>query len=138
MRETPDCRELLEAVRSFLAEAREELGGHRGFHALVAANVVEIVRRELELAPAAEAAEAKRLRTLLGRDGDTAELNRLLCEVIREGRLPVDDPALLDHLDSTTLERLAIDQPGYSGARIAAEAGAASGSPMSGEVPRRS
>lgn len=130
MGETPDPRELLEAVRGFLAEAREELGGHRGFHALVAANVVEIVRRELELAPAAEAAEAERLRTLLGRDdddGDTTELNRLLCEAIREGRLAVDDPGLLDHLDRTTLDRLAIDQPGYSGARIAAEAGAADG-----------
>lgn len=136
MRETPDPRELLEAVRGFLAEAREELGGHRGFHALVAANVVEIVRRELELAPAAEAAEAERLRTLLGRDdddadadadADTAELNRLLCDAIREGRLAVDDPGLLDHLDRTTLDRLAIDQPGYSGARIAVEAGAADG-----------
>lgn len=130
MGETPDPRELLEAVRGFLAEAREELGGHRGFHALVAANVVEIVRRELELGPAAEAAEAERLRTLLGRDdddGDTTELNRLLCEAIREGRLAVDDPGLLDHLDRTTLDRLAIDQPGYSGARIAAEAGAADG-----------
>ena len=125
MEAMPDVGELLEAVRGFLAEARDELGGHRAFHALVAANVVDIARRELELAPAADAAEAARLRTLLGRDGERAELNRALCDEIRTGRLGMDDAALLDHLERTTLDRLAIDQPGYSGARIAAEDGAA-------------
>ncbi|WP_405239923.1 DUF6285 domain-containing protein [Lentisalinibacter orientalis] len=125
MDETPALGELLEAVRGFLAEAREELGGHRGFHALVAANVVDIARRELELAPAAEAAEAGRLRALLGRDGEPAELNRALCDAIREGHIAIDDARLLEHLERTTLDRLAIDQPAYSGARIAAEAGTA-------------
>jgi len=127
MQEMPDLGELLEAVRGFLAEAREELDGHRGFHALVAANVVDIARRELALAPAAEAAEAGRLRTLLGRDGEPAELNRALCDAIRDGRLAIDDAGLLEHLERSTLDRLAIDQPAYSGARIAAEAGAAGG-----------
>ncbi|WP_405233934.1 DUF6285 domain-containing protein [Lentisalinibacter salinarum] len=134
MEETPELGELLEAVRGFLTEAREELGGHRGFHALVAANVVDIARRELELAPAADAAEAERLRALLGRDGEPADLNRALCDAIREGRIAIDDAELLKHLERTTLDRLAIDQPAYSGARIAAEAGAAG----SGEdAPRR-
>ena len=119
---TPETTELLEAVRGFLNEARERLDGRHAFHALVAANVVDIVRRELSLGADAEAGEAARLASLLGRDGSRDELLRALCAAIRTGDIAFDDPVLIDHLERTTLDRLAIDQPGYSGVRIATEA----------------
>ena len=37
-----------------------------------------------------------------------------LSQAIAQGRVALDDPALLAHLWQTTLDRLAVDQPGYA------------------------
>jgi len=75
--------------------------------------MVEIVRRHLELAPAAEAQELQRLRALLQRDGSLAELNALLCARIADGRVGLDTPGPAEHVWQTTLDKLTVDQPGY-------------------------
>ncbi len=51
-----------------------------------------------------------------------AALNARLCEEIAAGRIARDDPALLAHLRATMLAAVAIDQPGYSGLRLALSA----------------
>lgn len=120
MYDPPTLAELVIAVREFLEEqAMPQLEGRTAFHARVAANALAIVERQLELGPAAEAAEHERLQALLGRDGDLEELNRELCRRIRAGRLAADDPALVEHLRATTFDKLAVDQPRYSGYRRA-------------------
>lgn len=97
-----------------------ELQGRTAFHARVAANALEIVERELELAPAAEQAEAERLCVLLGRtDADRDALQRELCRRIRDGQFGLDTPGLMEHLWETTLSRLAVDQPGYASYKLA-------------------
>lgn len=123
MADLPEPSELLEAVRDFLMVARKELAGHRAFHALVAAKVLEIAAREVAEGPAMRSRERDGLQRLLQREGEPETLNRILCELIRRGDISIDDPDLLDHLDRTTLARLAVDQPGYSGIRLATEAG---------------
>ena len=40
--------------------------------------------------------------------------NLALAAAIADGRLGPADPALLAHLWQTTLDRLAVDQPGYA------------------------
>lgn len=115
MREQPSAAELLDAVAGFLRQqARPELAGQAAFHRRVALNVLDIVRREMTLGPAAEAREAERLAALLGRDGDAATLNRLLCEAIASGTIDPGEPALVLALWATCLDTLAIDQPGYA------------------------
>ena len=53
MQNLPSARELLTAVREFLNNvAMPELSGRARFHARVAANVLGIVERELELGTA--------------------------------------------------------------------------------------
>ncbi len=94
-----------------------QLPGHAAYHARVAANALDIVRRQLQLAPAAEADELLRLRALLQRDGSLAELNRLLCERIAAGEIGLHTPGLAGHLWQTTLDKLAVDQPGYDSYR---------------------
>lgn len=115
MREEPSAEAIAAAVAAFLREpaAPGEEGRH-AFHARVAANALDIVARELALGPAALEAEAARLRTLLGEDGDGEALNRRLCERIASGAIDPSDPALIDHLWRTTLDTLAIDQPKYA------------------------
>jgi hypothetical protein len=118
----PSAAQLIGAVRDFIEKvAQPELSGHSAFHARVAANALAIVERELALGAEQDAAERERLRALLGRDGALEAQNRELCRAIRAGEITQDTPGLLGHLRATTLAKLAVDQPGYSGYRRALE-----------------
>jgi hypothetical protein len=116
MMDQPSIRELVEAVRDFIeTKAMPELKGHTAFHARVAANALGIVARELEHGPQSAEDEKTRLAVLLGHDGALDELNRELCARIRSGDVTRATPGLAEHLTVTTREKVAIDQPGYSG-----------------------
>jgi hypothetical protein len=118
MQDTPTPDDLLAAVAGYLREqAAPQLQGQTAFHARVAANALDVVRRQLSLAPAAEAAEAERLRALLGAQGSLEELNRLLCQRIASGAMDLQSPGLVPHLWRVTLDKLAVDQPGYDSYR---------------------
>ncbi|HEX2889361.1 DUF6285 domain-containing protein [Vineibacter terrae] len=120
MQDQPSAIEILAAVADFLRQhAMPQLQGHTAFHARVAANALDIVRRELEIAPQANAEEHQRLRALLGADGSLEALNEKLCEQLENGALTVDNPDLVAHLRQTTMTKLAIDQPAYSAYRRA-------------------
>jgi hypothetical protein len=124
MREQPTAAELIDAVSEFLSrDLGPTLTGRLAFHGRVAANVLAIVRRELTLGPGADRADAARLAALLGVAGEAPTLNHELCRRIEAGEIAPDDPALIEHLWATTLDTLAIDQPGYATyRRVAAEA----------------
>ncbi len=115
MLDAPTGRDLLQAVARLLRDTLlPQLPAEAAFQARVAANALDLAAREWQQAPAAEAADRVRLQALLGRDGEPAALETELCRRIADGRLPADDPALLDHLWAGTLARLAIDQPSYA------------------------
>jgi hypothetical protein len=120
MQDQPSAIEIITAVAAFLREhAMPQLQGHAAFHARVAANALDIVRRELEIAPGANADERTRLSALLGVDGTLADLNALLCEKLEAGDLTLESPGVADHLWQVTMTKLAIDQPVYSAYRRA-------------------
>lgn len=120
MQDMPKSSEIVDVVSEFMRQhVLPQLQGHTAFHALVAANALDIVKRELAIAPEANEAEKARLEKLLGKDGTLEELNRLLCARIEAGDVTADTPGLADHLWETTLTKLAIDQPKYSGYRRA-------------------
>ena len=115
-RPTPD--QLLEAVGAFLRDHMApgtSVDGQVAFHARVAANVLDIARRQVALAPAAHEREHAALVTLLGADPghDLAQLNRMLCERIASGAMDLDTPGLAACLWQITLDKLAVDQPSY-------------------------
>src|SRR5687768_10145024 len=98
MQDRPTALELLDAVRTFLEEdVVPALEGPRRFHALVAANVLAIVRREWEDEEAMLMREWKGVAALLGREADppperltalrqgTRALTEELAERIRRG-----------------------------------------------------
>jgi len=118
MHQRPDTDDLLQAVAIYLREqALPQLPGHAAYLARVAANALDIVRRQLQQAPAADAAELQRLRHLLQRDGNLVELNALLCQRIAAGDIGLHTPGLAEHPWQTTLDTLAVDQPGYDSYR---------------------
>ena len=121
MQDAPHPEQLLAAVARFLRDdALPALARHGegalAYQARVAANMLDIARRELVNAPADDAAELARLQALVGTPGEAADLgqlNRRLAESIADGTLAADTPGLADHLWATTLAKLAVDQPGY-------------------------
>jgi hypothetical protein len=118
----PSILELVQAVKAFLeTKAMPELKGHTAFHARVAANALGIVARELEVGAQPTQEEIERLVMLLGHDGSLDELNRELCAQIRSGKIDIASDALKQHLEITTLTKVAVDQPSYSGLKIAKE-----------------
>jgi hypothetical protein len=120
MIDQPSLFELIDAVKNFLENrAVPELKGHTAFHARVAANALAIVERELTLGPRAAAEEKARLLALLGSEGTLEDLNRRLCTQIREGSIGLETPGLAEHLEKTTRDKLAIDQPNYTSLREA-------------------
>ncbi len=115
MHDPPKPPDLLAAVACFLREElMPQLSGALAFHTRIAANVVDIARRELELGPRADAAEHQRLVALLAQRGDLAALNQELCRRIREGDMTLQTPGLAAHLWELTLAKVAVDQPGYA------------------------
>jgi len=124
MQDRPTILELLDAVRGFLEkDAVEALDGTAKFHARVAANVLAIVMREIELEPLQLAAEWERLDQLLGVETAPAAPDELrdavrarteaLCARIRAGEADAGElrAAVLAHVRATVREKLAIANP---------------------------
>jgi aminoglycoside phosphotransferase (APT) family kinase protein len=120
----PRIDELVVSVRDFLRhDVMAGTGGRVNFLARVGANSLDIVLREIESGSAAHAHELAGLRKLFGSDADLATLRWRLTKALRDGGISLDDPGLAAHLRETVVNRLAIDQPKYSGLSVALEAG---------------
>ncbi len=126
MQDRPNYDELLAAVERFLDDEVVAKGeGAQRFHGRVAANVIRIVRRELEHEEAQLASEWESLNTLLGeapRPRDRAALrlvlaqrNEELSERIRSGDADGGDfrDAVLAHVRETIRDKLAVTNPGW-------------------------
>jgi hypothetical protein len=115
MQDEPTLTELTKAVADFLrGDIAPLISGHQAFKLRVATNVLDLVVRQLALEGQSDAAEAARLKALLGIDGSLIELNRQLADKIASGEVDLQTPGLADHLWQTTLDKLAVDQPNYA------------------------
>jgi len=115
MQDEPTPIELIKAVAEFLRnEIMPAIKGHNAFKLRVGINALDLVTRQLILEGPSDAAEAVRLKALLGIDGSVMELNRALAEKIAKGEMDLNTPGLKDHLWQTTLAKLAVDQPNYA------------------------
>jgi hypothetical protein len=118
MQDEPTPIELTKAVAGFLRDdVAPTVSGHNAFKLRVAINMLELVRRQLSLEEASDAAEAARLAQLLGMDGSLLELNRVLAGKIARGEIDLQTPGLSEHLWQTTMDKLAVDQPNYASYR---------------------
>jgi Domain of unknown function (DUF6285) len=117
MHDRPNPEELLEAVAAFLRDhmVPGPASSQVSFHARVAANALDIARRQMTLAPGMLEREQAALAKLLDATPvhDVAQLNRMLCERIAQGVMDLGTPGLADCLWQITLDKLAVDQPSY-------------------------
>ncbi len=115
MQDEPLPTEILTAVAKLMRETvMPELNGHTAFLVRVAANAIDLVRRQIELQPEQDREELARLSALLGKSGTLAELNQALCDAIENRSVTLATPGLADHLWATTMAKLAVDQPNYA------------------------
>jgi hypothetical protein len=118
MQDRPTPAEVIGAVAAFLkTTVAAQTTGATSFQARVAANALEMMKRELDLAPAEDAAEHERLQALLGTDGSLFDLNVELSRRISAGEVETSSPGLIEHLWATTMAKLAVDQPTYASYR---------------------
>jgi hypothetical protein len=118
MQDEPTPVELATAVADFLRnDIAPLISGHQAFKLRVAINILDLVTRQLTQAAGSDAREVERLRALLGIEGSVVELNRVLAERIATGEVNLATPGLAEHLWQTTMDKLAVDQPGYASYR---------------------
>ncbi len=124
MQDRPNVDELLEAVAGFLQnDVMPNTTGRLSFHARVAGNVIEMLRRELASEEEHLAREWAGLDTLLGEKprpqslgdlrGSVTERNAELSQQIRDGRADSGDmrTAVVQHLRSVVRDKLAVSNP---------------------------
>ena len=134
MQDPPNLDEMLCSVAEFLkAEIAPELPDPRlKFRALVAANVLQVCRRELQLEPEILRAELERLTRILRSDFDAgdsagsepsgssspsieqcvAEQNSTLAQRLREGSIEAKPGSTVwSHLRQTTVDKLRVANP---------------------------
>ena len=112
--------ELLEAVRQFLRqEVLPELDGFKAYNTRVAANVLGIVAREMQLGAGLSELDAQ-IAADLGLEVPTAIVPRQIALALRDGTLAADEQ-VLSYLKQRTLLAIAIDNPKYSGLQQARE-----------------
>lgn len=124
MQDHPTANELVDAVAHFLGtELAPTLKDPRQkFRVLVAANVLSIVSRELQMGDALLHAEWQRLNALMGDDApnenfaqEVEVMTRVLCVRIRAG--DADDgefhDAVFSHVEQTVIEKLQVSNPKY-------------------------
>ena len=91
-RSTPDAMTLLQAVVKYLeGELMPTLAGYHRFQTRVTINVLNTIRRELQLGPSQAATERERLSAILGHDGEVEALSVELADRIRTRAISIDD-----------------------------------------------
>jgi AcrR family transcriptional regulator len=111
----PDKAELLDALIEYLMEQLfPTLDGELAFHARVSANLLTILKRELELGEQMDADELVRLKALLNReDGSLYDLTRDLAQQIRAGDLDSEHDEVLSEVKRTVEDKLKVVSPKY-------------------------
>ncbi len=133
MQDRPTYSELLEAVQHFIEDdVVAALEGPKKFHARVAANVLSIVRRELDSEDLQLRVEWESLDAVLGAapiPGDLRAMRKALkkrvehlCARIRDGDADVGAwrHLVMKHVRQTVVDKLAVANPKYLGAEIVA------------------
>ncbi len=119
----PQLDELLLSVRDFLrTDVMAETTGRTQFLARVAANSLDIVDREVRVGARLEAQEIAELKALgfqAAAEDTLASLRWQLVNALRDGTQTLDNDGLKSYLRNSTANQLAIDQPKYSGLKVA-------------------
>ena len=118
MLDQPTGADILDSVSRLLRDTlMPALPADLVFQARVAANAIDLVAREIRLAPGADQQAQSRLAALLSMTGSLDDLEAQLASRIRHGEMNLDTPGLFAHLLATAMSKVAVDQPSYQSYR---------------------
>ena len=120
----PRVEELLISVSDFLrSDVMPATKGRTSYLLRVASNSIDIVLREWQLGSAVREKEKQRLLEFFCADSQATleQLNWRLVNALRDGSQSLDDENLQCHLRHTVVNQVAMDQPKYSGLKMARE-----------------
>ncbi len=108
----PDAKTLLVAATKYMEdELMPTLDGYHRFKVRVTINVLNTIRRELEMREGQAKAEHERLIAILGHEGDVETMSRELANRIRAGDFSLDDERLRTHIKQSLSDALSIANP---------------------------
>ena len=115
--DSPRTDELLTEVSNFLREdVMSSAQGRTRFLARVAANAVDLAKREAESLSEYRVWELASLQSLFGSTEDGLEFLRWrLVKKLRDDTVDLDDHKLRAHLRQAVANQIATDHPSYSG-----------------------
>lgn len=118
MHDSPDPSEILAAASDFVKRSLVPvLPPELSFNARVTANALELVARQITEDERVTTANRTKLAALLKCEAPEDVLVAELARRIETGEMVLQDPALIDYLWTTTLAKLAVDQPRYASYR---------------------
>jgi len=116
----PDMADLVESVGTFCrAEVTPAVSGRTGFLSRVGANSLDIVLRELLYGNWQQDMEQQLLRQIFHKNEPTNTLKRKLVEGLRDNCISLETDGLAPYLRQQVFTQIAIDQPSYSGFKVA-------------------
>jgi hypothetical protein len=108
----PTASTMLSAAAKYLEEELlPTLTDYHRFQTRVTANILNLIRRELELHEGQAASERQMLAELVGRDSDRETLSIDLAKQIRSGTIALENPALGSFIRKSLNDALAINNP---------------------------
>ena len=108
----PQGEQMLQSVATYLRKAKAAADPAESFYQSVAANMLDTVARQMQIAPVAELHLSRQRASLMPEQGLPDEQE--LCRQIRQDNLRYDSEDLLDYLFRNAMVKLAIDNPKYS------------------------
>ena len=122
MHNNPNPPEILAVASDFIRnDLVPNLPPDLSFNARVLANALDLVARQIREDERVVADSYARLVALMGQDGPEDGLTAELARRIEAGDFALEDPALIEYLWTTTLAKLAVDQPKYASFRAETE-----------------
>jgi len=108
----PKASILLSAAAKYLEEELlPTLTDYHRFQTRVTVNILNLIRRELELHEGQAASERHLLAELVGRDAELATLSMDLATRIRSGAIALENPALRSFIRQSLNDALTINNP---------------------------
>lgn len=108
----PKASTLLSAAAKYLEEELlPTLTDYHRFQTRVTVNILNLIRRELELHEGQAASERQLLTELVGRDADLETLSMDLAKHIRSGAIALKNPTLRSFIRKSLSDALAINNP---------------------------
>ena len=108
----PKASILLSAVAKYLEEELlPTLTDYHRFQTRVTVNILNLIRRELELHEGQAASERHLLAELVGRDAELETLSMDLATRIRSGAIALENPALRSFIRQSLNDALTINNP---------------------------